>query len=255
MITLINCRLPWSEALTSDLNFHKFVLDPNFFLKSFPMSKEASDIIIRTLDIFPERRITLSELRVAITNLDTFFMSDEEIASSGAEVQAIVEYITQKAVLRQPGAFQRKGLAKRKALPKLAVRNKFRVEKVNSRGRIVEVDLGKGGVVIPHIGQNVRDLALPPPLPPRPQARPKPVERQRSGSVDITSLIIPDVSSSASTDESAAPVTPETFPVNPDVEVSELEDDLGMATLSSQGQGLKPRPLRVVNVVGPIISM
>ncbi len=243
LIVLSTGRLPWAKAITSDPNFRIFIHDPDFLRKILPISKGANTIITRMLELLPEKRIPLSELRSAIIDLDTFFMSREEVTSSKADVQGAAEYIIRRG--KKMPLLERDGGAKRRALPNLAM-NRFRIQRVGGRGQMTDVNLRQNDPA--KLGG-----ACPPPPPPI--IAPKPVRPTRTISVDITSLAIPDVFGTSSTDESSGPVTPETFPVKPNVEVSDLEDDLGMAALSSEIQRVKPRPLRVVNEIGYLVSV
>ncbi len=250
LITLSTGRLPWAKAISSDPSFKQYTLDPNFLRKALPISKGANNIISRMLDLNPKKRITLSELRSAITSLDTFFMSRREVASSGPVVRAAAEYITRRG--------KRYGGGRRRALPKLAI-NKFRIQKVGSRGQIVDVDLGQGipsglGEIMGDVDSPSPSFSLPPPPPP--SLVPKPLRPTKVTSIDsAASLSLPEFFGTSRADESSAPVTPETFPVNPDVEVSEMEDDIGVTVLSSKVEDVKSCPLRVVNQSGPVASV
>ncbi|KAJ3491115.1 hypothetical protein NLI96_g921 [Meripilus lineatus] len=244
----ISCaRLPWQIAMTTDNHFHKFILDPNYLRTQFPISEGFNRILCRMLELLPESRMTLTELRFAIQGLDTFWMSDEEIALSTAEVKDTADWISSRAQRRtNPAAAPaNKGPVHRRGLPKLACGNKFQMQRVGSRGQMVQIDLRAGNGRFP--GHNMQQMLQPHcPQPIRPII-PKRIEPRNCGSVDITSIVIPSVATTMSADDSDTPITPETFPVDPKVVVSDLEDDLGVAAISSDAHNAKPRPLRVVN--------
>ncbi|KAH8083333.1 serine/threonine protein kinase, negative regulator of sexual conjugation and meiosis [Cristinia sonorae] len=87
LITMMTGRHPWRVATTDDEHFVRYLEDENALLQALPISTGANEIIKRILTFNPNRRISIAELREEIKALDTFFMTDEEIANSNELVQ------------------------------------------------------------------------------------------------------------------------------------------------------------------------
>lgn len=79
LVNMISSRSPWSKALTSDNCFCEFLLNENYFREMLPISESANTILRQIFAYEPSERITIPALRKAIVDLDTFFMTDEEI--------------------------------------------------------------------------------------------------------------------------------------------------------------------------------
>lgn len=233
LITLAVGRFPWARAISSDPHYSQYLLDPNYIRRVLPISKGLNNIITQMLCLQPEKRITLPELRSAIINLDTFFMSKREVMFSGHFVQQVSEFMTRRA--RQSPALERVG-GGRRAHPKLA-KNKFRIQRVGSRGQLEDVDMGWGipsnvGVILRGARSSSPTLCVP--APPPPTLAPKPIRPASFiRSVDSSeSLSLPEFFGTSEAVETSPPVTPETFAVIPDVEVPDLEADMGMVIMS-----------------------
>lgn len=84
---MISGRHPWAKATLEDECFVNFCQDPDFLLDMLPISEGANDILQRTLALNPLQRISLPELRAEILALDTFFMSEEELADANEFAQ------------------------------------------------------------------------------------------------------------------------------------------------------------------------
>ncbi|EIW64906.1 kinase-like protein [Trametes versicolor FP-101664 SS1] len=87
LINMISGRHPWAKATLEDECFVNFCQDPDFLLDMLPISEGANDILQRTLALNPLQRISLPELRAEILALDTFFMSEEELADANEFAQ------------------------------------------------------------------------------------------------------------------------------------------------------------------------
>jgi hypothetical protein len=83
---MISGHNPWQKAVMTDDCFRAYVFNPNFFRNMLPISA-AADVILRSIFTNHENRISLRKLRRMILKVDTFFMTDEEIAKSSVYVQ------------------------------------------------------------------------------------------------------------------------------------------------------------------------
>lgn len=75
---MLTGRNPWHVASLEDRGFAEFLRSgANFIRKALPVSRNASRLLTRTLDPDPDVRYTLSELRMAIQTIDTFFLKSD----------------------------------------------------------------------------------------------------------------------------------------------------------------------------------
>lgn len=86
LTSMISGHNPWKRAVMTDDCFRAFIRDPGFLRTMLPISISANDIL-QKIFVSPTRRLTLPKLRRMIVNIDTFFMSDDEIAQSSVYVQ------------------------------------------------------------------------------------------------------------------------------------------------------------------------
>ena len=70
--------------------FRSYVTNPSFFRDMLPISP-AADAILKRVFTNDIGRVTLSQLRRLVLDVDTFFMSDAEIARSGTYVKMAAE--------------------------------------------------------------------------------------------------------------------------------------------------------------------
>jgi len=83
----------WRSANKTDEAFDNFLRNPDIIRSTHPISKGAADIVKRIFVVNPLARITLSELREEIVKLDTFFMSEEDLLEAPLSVrEAAVNY-------------------------------------------------------------------------------------------------------------------------------------------------------------------
>lgn len=92
LVNMISCRSPWTKAVTSDTCFMEYLLNENYLREMLPISEGVHSILRRIFTCEPSERITLSALRKEIVALDTFFMTDDEIARAGQIVQEAAAY-------------------------------------------------------------------------------------------------------------------------------------------------------------------
>ncbi|GJE86684.1 serine/threonine protein kinase-like protein [Phanerochaete sordida] len=88
LVNMISSRTPWTKALSSDDCFMDFLMNENYLREMLPISEGANTLFRRVFAYDPEQRMTLPELRQAVAELDTFFMSDVEIARGPDAVRA-----------------------------------------------------------------------------------------------------------------------------------------------------------------------
>ena len=74
-------------AHSSDKSYCNYLANPNFMREVLPVSEETQDILRGVLHPDPVARWTLQELRQHILEVETFFMSEEDIAASNKHVQ------------------------------------------------------------------------------------------------------------------------------------------------------------------------
>ncbi|KAF8843910.1 kinase-like protein [Paxillus ammoniavirescens] len=74
LLNLATGRNPWKSASSSDPTFQAYLLDPlNFLPTVLPISAEVNSILCRMLEVDWRHRITLSEVRAAIKEVDHFY--------------------------------------------------------------------------------------------------------------------------------------------------------------------------------------
>ncbi|KAI0711192.1 kinase-like domain-containing protein [Cerioporus squamosus] len=71
---------PWAIAMTSDKLFKQYLENPGFLRETMPISIACENILDAIFEPYPADRITIPELRKLILEVDTFFMSPEDIA-------------------------------------------------------------------------------------------------------------------------------------------------------------------------------
>jgi serine/threonine protein kinase len=79
LINLLVSRHPWETASRRDPSFSDYMTDDEFFLDMFPISKSANYLLCRMMRLEPSSRIGIGALKMAIEDMDTFFMTDEEL--------------------------------------------------------------------------------------------------------------------------------------------------------------------------------
>ncbi|CCM00806.1 uncharacterized protein FIBRA_02848 [Fibroporia radiculosa] len=79
LINMITGRSPWKQAMPSDECFYRFMQDSSVLRRMLPLSQAVDDVLQRIFLPLPEDRIDLFTLRQLILEVDTFYMSEEEL--------------------------------------------------------------------------------------------------------------------------------------------------------------------------------
>lgn len=219
---MITARSPWEKAITEDDCFHDYLLDNNFLREMLPISQGAHDIITQMFTLEPTDRISLPELRMAIENLDTFFMNDAEVANAPSGCQlAVKEILANLAIKNQKREFENA------------------IEKFDQM-KVKDMSIRKA-VHLPKQAVSSRDDT--------------PATSPESSPNSSHSVGLTDNDSQSSSVVSSGPVTPANYAIEPLLEVPELSESLGtewISTIASKVRNaLEPAkgPLRVVNEV------
>ncbi|KAH8834010.1 serine/threonine protein kinase, negative regulator of sexual conjugation and meiosis [Flagelloscypha sp. PMI_526] len=86
LTNLCTGRCPWRKAEALDSCFSAYLHDANFLRSVLPISLEANDVLKSVFQLNPLSRVSLSQLRVTISSVQSFFTSKEEAAGSSRPV-------------------------------------------------------------------------------------------------------------------------------------------------------------------------
>ena len=89
---MITRKSPWRLAVREDPCFSAFLSNEEHLREFFPISRSANALLRKILTYEPSERITLSALRKEIIALDTFFMTNDEVARASKAVRDAAEY-------------------------------------------------------------------------------------------------------------------------------------------------------------------
>ncbi|TFY58035.1 hypothetical protein EVG20_g8304 [Dentipellis fragilis] len=198
LINMITNRNPWRYAVTQDPCFSAFLEDVLYLREMLPISKEANKLFRRVFTLTPHCRITLSQLRVAVQEMDTFFMTDREL-------QRASDVVLDNAIL-----YAEQGMGQDILFASEASSEKSDPNSPCSTCSSCSSSLGSDEILA-FVYSDFRGPAIRPP-------RDTPAQR-------APLLKSSDGSSSA---DSAGPITPETHPIHPAAEVPPLSDDEGL---------------------------
>jgi serine/threonine protein kinase len=93
LVNMISGRNPWRYATVDDSCFQAYLQDNNFLFKVLPISTEANAIIKRIFSIDPLCRITLSQLKEEIAQVDTFFRAHQTPPAQIAQQHNSIECV------------------------------------------------------------------------------------------------------------------------------------------------------------------
>ncbi|KAJ7764989.1 serine/threonine protein kinase, negative regulator of sexual conjugation and meiosis [Mycena maculata] len=92
LTNMICGRNPWKTAEPTDECFRSYLTDNDFLLKALPISEGANVILKRCFKLHPAARPSIPQIRQAVLKLDTFFLSDAELAHASSNQRAIAQY-------------------------------------------------------------------------------------------------------------------------------------------------------------------
>ncbi|TCD68740.1 hypothetical protein EIP91_009886 [Steccherinum ochraceum] len=89
LTVMISGRNPWRMAASADEAFKAYLRDPNFLRKMLPIS-EGANLVLRHIFTRKEKnRASLEYIRHLVLQLETFYMSPEELSEAGEHTQRI----------------------------------------------------------------------------------------------------------------------------------------------------------------------
>lgn len=87
LINMLSGRSLWEKATPRDACFARFLREAHFLQDRLPISDGANRIIMRIFALEPRDRISLDELYREIAELDTFYLSKDELANASELAQ------------------------------------------------------------------------------------------------------------------------------------------------------------------------
>lgn len=93
LVNMMSGRHPWAIAAPEDECFAQYMRDPDYLKKTLPISDGANTILRRIFTLDPRQRISLTDLRRAISELTTFFLSEDELAHASECAQFVAASI------------------------------------------------------------------------------------------------------------------------------------------------------------------
>ena len=92
LLNLLTGRNPWKSASLSDPTFYAYLQDPARFLPTvLPISDEVNALLVRVLDIDWRRRLTVTEMKESVKQIDNFYSDDVVFKGSMARCTWVVE--------------------------------------------------------------------------------------------------------------------------------------------------------------------
>ncbi|KAH8083323.1 kinase-like domain-containing protein [Cristinia sonorae] len=93
LANMVTGRSPWSSAALDDDCFMYYLRNRNFLRTNLPISRATEIILRRIFTVDADLTIGLVELRHLVKHVDTFFMSDAEIAQSSERLRSAARYL------------------------------------------------------------------------------------------------------------------------------------------------------------------
>ncbi|KAK0204232.1 serine/threonine protein kinase, negative regulator of sexual conjugation and meiosis [Desarmillaria ectypa] len=218
LVTMVTRRAPWAMAMTTDFFFRSYLEDGDHLEHSLPdISTGACTILKKIFRLEPRSRISLANLQREIIELETFFSDEPPPDSSSRNSPALRRSISSL------------GSTPSNEIGALLIDNEDDVlpaVRDDTEAGVVDVDS-----LACDLGA-IRLVGIE-----RPVSAPEVVysrfagdERDISSAPPSLRVIRPVMSSSslASSVDSDGPITPETHPVNVDVEVPDMEEGEGI---------------------------
>ena len=87
LVNLVCGRNPWRIASPHDESFNAFLNDPDFLRRILPISRQCLDILTQIFTVDPAERITITQLRQLILEIDSFSMDEEELRATHLAAQ------------------------------------------------------------------------------------------------------------------------------------------------------------------------
>ncbi|KAK0453531.1 serine/threonine protein kinase, negative regulator of sexual conjugation and meiosis [Armillaria borealis] len=198
MINILCARSPWERAASSHKHFNDFLQDPNYLRTVLPISYEVQSVVKSILTIDPMSRISLPKLRGRVGTIDTWYMSDKDLAHAAPSVQWVAQYYASE-------------IPSSSSVPNISVTSS--ASSTGSQSSSHSQSSGEEGFLYPSPALGLEPLEM---------HEPQPILAR------IARSLSSDSSSSSSDEESEGPVTPYSLPVDPDIEVPELGEEEGI---------------------------
>lgn len=81
---------PWTYAIAEDAAYIDFVDNATSIYRNLPISKALAAFLLDILDPNPATRLTLNDMRRRVKTIDTFFLTDEELALAPQRIRDLV---------------------------------------------------------------------------------------------------------------------------------------------------------------------
>ncbi|KAI0777739.1 kinase-like domain-containing protein [Trametes elegans] len=85
LLNMVTGHIPWMKATLDDKGFRSFLEEEKWLRHFFPISKGLNNILRRIFTIVPKDALSLAEIRREVRNLDSFYMSAVERATTASK--------------------------------------------------------------------------------------------------------------------------------------------------------------------------